>query len=86
MKTGIIIYIAGSHKIRDDFDIEFAVKKLNIRADRIEVVSPMAGHFSIMDAWWMHLIKGMSRIICLFAEMADNSELKFTGRELRLCG
>jgi len=86
MKKGAIVYIAGGERMEDDFDVEQAVKRLNIKADRVEVVSPEAGHFDVMDAWWMLLAKGMGLIICLIAEVLNCLELKLTGRELRLCG
>jgi hypothetical protein len=53
MKTGTIIYIAGSEKIEEDFDVEQAIKKLNLTSDKVEVVSSKIGHFNIMDAWWL---------------------------------
>jgi len=56
MKTGAIVYVAGSEKMKDDF------------------------------AWWMLLAKGMRRIVCLIAEVVNGSELKLTGRELRIWG
>ena len=86
MKTGAIVYVAGSEKMKDDFDGERAVRRLNLKADRIEVVSSRVGHFNVMDAWWMLLAKGMSRIVCLIAEVVNGSELKLTGRELRIWG
>jgi len=86
MKTGAIVYIAGAEEMGDDFDIKQAVKRLNLKADRVEVVSPEAGHFDVMDAWWMLVAKGMKYIVCLIAEVVDNSKLRLTGRELRLYG
>lgn len=86
MKIGAIVYIAGSERMEDDFDVERAVARLNLWADRVEIVSSKAGHFSVMDAWWMLLAKGIGLIVCLIAEVVDGSELKITGRELRLCG
>lgn len=86
MKTGAIIYITGSKEMGDDFDVEQALKKMNLKADRVEVVSSNVGHFDVMDAWWMLVAKGMKYIVCLIAEVVDNSKLKLTGRELRLYG
>ena len=83
MNTGVIIYVVGRD---DDLDMEEAVKKLNIRANRVEVISSESGHFDIMDAWWSLTVKGMKRIVCMLAEVTDHSELKLTGSELRLCG
>jgi len=86
MKIGVIVYIAGSEWMEDDFDVERAVTRLNLKADRVEIVSSKEGHFSVMDAWWMLLVKGMGLIVCLIAEVINGSELKLTGRELRLYG
>jgi hypothetical protein len=86
MKTGVIVYIVGEEGPYDDFDMKEATKKLNINADRVEIVSSRSGHFDVMDAWWMLTAKGMHRIVCTLAEICKNSDLKLTGRELRLCG
>ena len=84
MKTGIILYIAGNDAENDS--VEYAIDKLDIEADRIEVVSAKSGHFDISDAWWFLTIKGMQRIICMVAEVTSLGTLKLTGRQLRLCG
>lgn len=39
MKTGVIIYVEGKKSPNDVIDFEEAGKKLNIMADRVEVVS-----------------------------------------------
>lgn len=86
MKTGVILYIVGGEGPYDDFDTEEAVRSLPIRADRVETVSSITGHFDVMDAWWLLMAKGMNLIVCMLAEVTNNSELRLTGRELRLCG
>lgn len=86
MKTGVIVYIAGGDRMVDDFDIERAVQRLDLEADGVEVVSPSVGHFDVMDAWWRLIVRGMKSIVCLMTEVTDNSDLRLTGRELRLCG
>ena len=86
MKTGVIVYIAGSKEMGDDFDVEQAIKKLNLEADSVEVVSPDAGHFDVMYAWWILIAKGMKHVVCMFAEIENHSKLRLTGRELRLYG
>jgi len=85
MKTGAIVYITGGGN-QDNFDEDRAVKKLNIQADRVEIVSSGSAHFDIMDAWWLLTAKGMKQIICMTATIKEQSELVLTGRELRLCG
>ena len=86
MKTGAIVYIAGGEDLGTEFDLEQAVKRLDLIADRVEVVSKNMGHFDVMDAWWMLIVKGMQSVVCLVAEVIGNSGLRLTGRELRLCG
>ncbi len=39
MKIGVIIYIADSEKMKDNFDVEKAIKALDLKADKVEVVS-----------------------------------------------
>ncbi len=85
MKTGAIVYVIGGEKIGDDFNIEDAKKNLNLKADRIEFVSPNIGHFDVMDAWWLLMTKGMNRVVCVTAEVVNNT-LKTIGEELRLYG
>ena len=85
MKTGVIVYVVGGESPYDH-DMEEAVKSLNIKADRVEVISSESGHFDIMDAWWSLTVKGMKSIVCKLAEVVSHSELKLIGSELRLCG
>jgi len=86
MKTGIIVYVVGKESLDDTVDFEEAGKGLDISADRVEVVTSMEGNFDVMHAWWLLTVKGMKLIICMFAEVVNRSQLKLTGRELRLCG
>ena len=86
MKTGVIVYVVGKESLNGTIDFEEAGKRLNINTDRVEVVTDIDGNFDVMDAWWLLTVKGMKRIICMIAEVINRSELKLTGRELRLCG
>ena len=86
MKTGVILYIVGGEGPYDDFDMEQAVKGLNLNADRVATVYSRSNHFDVMDAWWSLTAKGMHTVTCVLAEVADCSELRLIGRELRLCG
>jgi 3-mercaptopyruvate sulfurtransferase SseA len=86
MKTGLILYIVGEECPDDEVDLNKAVKKLGIRADRVAVISPETGYFDVMDAWWFLTTKGMHKIVCSHAEFSGRSGLQLTGRELRLCG
>jgi hypothetical protein len=85
MKTGVIVYLVGKKSLDDSIDFEQAEKKLNIKADRVEVVSSIGGTHDVMDAWWLLTAKGMKSIICMIAEVINRSEFRLTGQELRLC-
>ena len=84
MKTGVIIYVVGSEQRTDQIDFEEASQRLDIKADRIEVVSSQDANFDIMYAWWLLVVKGMKRIVCMLAEVGNQPDLKLTGQELVL--
>ena len=86
MKTGVIIYVVGKESLNDAIDFEEASKNLNIKADMVEVVTNIDGNFDVMHAWWLLTVKGMKLIVCMIAEVINHSQLKLTGKELRLCG
>ena len=86
MKTGVIVYLVGKKSLDDSINFEEAGKRLNINADRVEVVSSIGGNYDLMDAWWLLTAKGMKRIICMIAEVINRSEFRLTGQELRLYG
>jgi hypothetical protein len=86
MKTGVIIYVVGNGEVDDQIAYEEAAQRLDIQADRVEVVSSLGGDYDVMDAWWRLTAKGMKRIICLTAEVINRSDFKVIGQELRLCG
>jgi 3-mercaptopyruvate sulfurtransferase SseA len=85
MKTGVIIYVVGIEGADDPTDFEEVARRLDIRADRVEVVASQDPNFDIMYAWWLLVVNGMKRIVCMLAEVGNHSGLKLTGRELLLC-
>ena len=86
MKTGVIVYIVGDDVIEHRIDLEKEVRKLDIEADRVELVSQSSGHFDVSDAWWLLTAKGMNRILCSLGQLTDSGSLQLTGRVLRLTG
>jgi hypothetical protein len=85
MKTGIIVYVTG-----DDTQMDAARQAQLVResmdASRVEIISKNHGHNDVSDAWWSLMAKGMHRIICMTASCSGTGGLKFTDRQLRLCG
>lgn len=86
MKTGVIVYVTGNEELDDQIDFEQAARSLNLKADRVEVVSSIDGNYDVMDAWWSLTAKGMKLIVCKMADVVNRSRLELTGRELTLCG
>ena len=86
MKTGVILYIVGGEGPYDDVDMEEAVKRLDLKANRVETVYSRSNNFDVMDAWWALTAKGTNNVVCMIAEIVNGSGLRLTGRELRLCG
>ena len=71
---------------KSETNMEDVVKSLDIEADRVETVFGRSLHFDVMDAWWRLTAKGMKKIVCMLAEVTNDSKFRLTGRELRLCG
>ena len=86
MKTGVIVYVVGMGLPEGVFDERGAVRALGIKANRVEVIFSGESHFDIMDAWWLLTVKGMQSVVCMIGEIVNRSDLKLTGREIRLCG
>ena len=85
MKPGAIVYVIGKENVDNDFVMTEAVKNLKIKADKVEIVSSRQGHFDIMDAWWSLTAKGINHIVCMIAEIINDSDIRLTGREIQLC-
>lgn len=86
MKTGVIIYITGDESSEDVPDVRTVAEKLNIRADRVEIISRNSGHYDIPDAWRSLIIRGMQHVVCKLARLSPKGDIQLTDHELRLCG
>ena len=87
MRTGIIVYVLEKNEYKfTEVSLRKLSNNLNLKADKIEVVMSGDNKFDIMDAWWKLTTKGMNKIVCVLAEMTNDTQLRFTGKELRLCG
>lgn len=76
----------GDQDESSNSDSEDFAGTLDIRADRVEVVTSSEGDSDVMDVWWRLTAKGVNRIVCVIAEMTQKSQFRLTGYELRLCG
>ena len=86
MKSGVIIYVAGSAPENWTEDDEARIRRMEPVADLVEVITTRTGHFDVLDAWRDLLSRGMSLITCKMAIFNESGEIKMTGRELRLSG
>jgi hypothetical protein len=86
MKTGIIIYVSGEVPLNWCEKDEINTRKSDCRADAVEIITSVSGHYDVLDAWWFLTSRGMKLVVCKLAEFSNSGKLIFTGRELRLCG
>ncbi len=87
MKNGLILYLVGSQELPEEFDPASAIRDLNAPpAERVEVVSPAQGFFTVEDAWHFLLTRGCGRINLLVAAWEGAAPLRPLGPAVRLCG
>ncbi len=86
MKDGLIVYLVGGAEVPEDFDAARAVQNLGQRAQRVELVAPQQGFFTVEDAWHFLITRGCGRISLLVAEWEEAEKLRPLGPAVRLCG
>jgi hypothetical protein len=86
MKSGVIVYVAGSAPEDWTEDDEAKIRSLVTDADLVEIITTRSGHFDVLDAWRDLLSRGMSLVTCKMAAFTETGEVEFTGKNLRLCG
>ncbi len=86
MKNGVIVYVAGQAPENWSEEMENALKKDAVGADAVEFITSRSGHFDIADAWYALTVRGMNHIVCKSAVFGEKDQVRFTGKEMRLCG
>ena len=86
MKSAVIVYVAGEAPADWSEEKETLFKEGSTGADRVEWITSRSGHFDIADAWHALTVRGMIHIVCRSAVFDDAGQVRFTGREMRLCG
>ena len=87
MKDGLIVYLVAEAPLPEGFDPALAARELGQRADRVEVVAPEEGFFSVEDAWHFLLTRGYGRIRLMVAARAEaGGGLAAVGPVVRLYG
>ncbi len=86
MKEGLIVYLVSSAAAPGDFDPSQAGREPAFRADRVELVSPQEGFFTVEDAWHFLFTRGYGRISLMVAGADESGKLQPLGPRVRLCG
>jgi len=86
MKDGLIVYLVSTSGLPEEFNAPAAVKDLGYPADRVEVVAPDQGFFTVEDAWHFLLTRGCGRIRLVVGEAEGPEQLRPLGPAVRLCG
>lgn len=87
MKDGLIVYLVGSEALPESFDLVDAGRALGCPADRVELVSPVAGFFTVDDAWHFLVTQGgCGRINLVVAEPQGQGRLRALSPAVRLSG
>jgi hypothetical protein len=86
MKSGVIVYVAGQAPADWTEEKEASLKKVAAGADAVELITSLSGHFDIADAWHALTVRGMNHIVCKSAVFDETGQVRFTRKEMRLCG
>jgi hypothetical protein len=86
MKDGLIVYLVDGAELPEDFDPAAATRALGQRADRVAIVAPEQGFFSVEDAWHFLFTRGCGRISLMVAEAEAGYGLRPLIPAVRLCG
>jgi hypothetical protein len=86
MKDGLIVYLVSGAELPEDFDPALAARALGQRADRVEMVAPEQGFFTVEDAWHFLLTRGCGRIRLMVAQAEAGCGLRALGPAVRLYG
>ncbi|MFA5112121.1 MAG: hypothetical protein WC443_11985 [Desulfobaccales bacterium] len=86
MKDGLIVYLVGGAELPEDFNPTPAARALGVAADRVEMVAPEQGFFTVEDAWHFLFTRGCGRISLMVAEATGATSLRALGPAVRLYG
>jgi len=86
MKDGLIVYLVGSSNLPEEFNGSAAMGELGYAADRVEVVAPDQGFFTVEDAWHFLFTRGCGRISLVVGQAEGADRLRPLGPAVRLCG
>ena len=86
MKDGLIVYLVSTPGMPEEFNAPAAAQDLGYTADRVEVVAPDQGFFTVEDAWHFLVTQGCGRISLVVGQAEDQRRLRPLGPAVRLYG
>jgi hypothetical protein len=86
MKNGVIVYVAGQAPADWTEERDLSLREAAAGAEAVELITSRSGHFDVADAWHALTVRGMNHIVCKSAVFDEAGRLRFTGKEMRLCG
>ena len=86
MKNGVIVYVAGQAPENWSEKMEEMLKSDAVGADSVEIITSLSGHLDIADAWHALTVRGMNHIVCKSAVFDEAGQVRYTERQMRLCG
>ncbi len=86
MKDGLIVYLVGAPDLPEEFNAPVAAQDLGYAADRVELVAPDQGFFTVEDAWHFLLTRGCGRISLVVGRAEGPNHLRPLGPKVRLYG
>ncbi len=86
MKTGIICYVRTDVNLLELDEVKKELKKIFNDADLIEIATAPNSEEDMWNAWWNMTRRGMKKILLRFVEIGKDMSVRFTGKEMRLCG
>ncbi|OPX19090.1 MAG: hypothetical protein BZ151_11070 [Desulfobacca sp. 4484_104] len=86
MKRGVIIYIADSNNLAEDFDFQKALTNIDYQGDEMGIVSAKEGYFDVQEALYSMVIKGCGRVSMIVAQAETKDRLKRLTPPVHLLG
>ncbi|MBW1916776.1 MAG: hypothetical protein JRI57_01950 [Deltaproteobacteria bacterium] len=86
MKRGVIIYIADSDNLAENFDFQKALANIDYQGDQMGIVSAKEGYFDVHEAFFSMMVKGCGRVSLVVAQAEGSDRLHPLKPPVRLIG
>ncbi|MFP3867995.1 MAG: hypothetical protein ACLFUU_07525 [Desulfobacteraceae bacterium] len=86
MKSGVIVYIADSDNLAEDFDFQQALANIDYQGDQMGIVSSKEGYFDVHDAFFSMVVRGCGRVSLIVAHPEEGNRFKRLTPPVHLLG